>query len=268
MQPKTINEYANGTFITFNFFIDKTVNLHKCPIQISSPDLTSKAYTNLDLKLITLISEKLNFTPIVDLLGDFGYVMENGSAVGGWKKLNDNEADIMISFCYLKPQRAKFFGITTTYFFEDVIFSVPRTTVSSIEKLIKPFNFIVWTTLIVFLAIGFFVIVIVKHFTSVRIANFIFGSRNRHAYLNMFSVFIGMSQTILPNRNFSRFLLMNFIIFSLNIRTIYLGLFFKNIHLKLQHGNLKNLQEVFDKNLSFAMAEAMYVILDNETDLS
>lgn len=270
VEPKTINEYfANETFKNSNFYIDKIKNMHKCPIKLAMPRTLTNEYTDVEINIVNVIAEKINFTAVVDVSEDFGYILENGSSAGEWKKLMDSQIDIVMSFYYLVPHRTKFFGATIPYFFENILFVVPKgRSVSGVEKLIKPFNLVVWVFLIGSYVIGLIVIRIVNVFGSMRIKNFVYGTRVLHPHLNMFSTFMGLSHTRLPNRNFSRFLLMNFIIFSLNIRTIYMGMFFKNIHLTLHHGHYRKLSDVSEKNLTFTLGNWLYNMLDNQTTVT
>lgn len=270
VEPKTINEYfANETYKNLNFYLDKVRNMYKCPIKLTMPRTLTNEYTDVETNIVNVFAEKINFTPVIDVSQDFGYVLENGSCTGEWKKLMDNQIDIVMSFYYLIPHRTRFFGATTPYFFEDILFVVPEgRSVSGVEKLIQPFNLVAWSFLIGSYVIGLIVIRTVNYFGSKRIKNFVYGIKFQHPYLNMFSAFMGISQTRLPNRNFSRFLLMNFIIFSLNIRTIYMGMFFENIHLTLHHGHYRKLSDISEKNLTFAVMQWMYNLLDNQTTVA
>jgi hypothetical protein len=106
---------------------------------------------------------------------------------------------------------------------------------NSFEKTIYPFSKEVWILLILSYLIGTIVIMIVENLHK-KVQNFIFGFRIDTPHLNMFSIFMGVSLPKLPSRNFSRFLMMSFVLFTLVIRTAYIGSYFEiissNTHLK------------------------------------
>jgi hypothetical protein len=97
---------------------------------------------------------------------------------------------------------------------------------NAIEKLFYPFQTTFWLLILIFGLFGFLVIFIISR-RSKTVQNFVFGRNVKNPTLNLFIGFIGGSQTILPGKNFARFLLMIFLMYSLVIRTLYQGSYFK-----------------------------------------
>jgi hypothetical protein len=67
----------------------------------------------------------------------------------------------------------------------------------------------------------------------------------------MFIGFIGGSQHVLPKRNFARFVLMMFLMYSLIIRTVYLGSFYEIIKSKKRIPEVKSIEELIQRDFMF-----------------
>lgn len=98
----------------------------------------------------------------------------------------------------------------------------------ALEKLILPFDPMTWLMVLITFSCAFLVILIVK-FSSVNTQKFVFGSRVTSPVFNVVIVFFGQTMNILPGRNFARYHLMVFILFSLIIRTGYQGVQYEMI---------------------------------------
>lgn len=97
---------------------------------------------------------------------------------------------------------------------------------TSFEKLLLPLDTETWILTILFFICGFIVIIIVKSRSEI-VRNFVFGANVYNPMFNMMIAFFGQGQMTLPGRNFSRYILIIFILFSLIIRTGYQGLQFE-----------------------------------------
>lgn len=107
------------------------------------------------------------------------------------------------------------------------------------EKFYLPFDNLTWVWCGIFFGGGFFVIFIIKLLNRREIEDFVFGYNIQSPAFNILVAFFGQSQNILPTRNFSRFILMLFILFCLLIRTAYQGVQFEMMYVKVR--NNKNL---------------------------
>lgn len=67
----------------------------------------------------------------------------------------------------------------------------------------------------------------------------------------MFTAFIGGTQRPLPKRNFARFLLMMFLIFSLVIRTVYQGAFYQLLKSNKRHKGVQSMDEIVKSDFQF-----------------
>lgn len=179
-----------------------------------------------DINLLKVLSDKLNFRVNFSDIRDYGNVFENGTANGPLKALIDGYADISISDLWLKTNRLKFLDCSNPYFTDQTIFITPHgVSWTLVEKLIFPFAVVVWVFIFVCFLVVFIIIAVVER-RSLAVQNFVFGTDVRSPHLNMFRGFIGGSQNILPRRNFARFLLSMFLIYSMVIRTAYQASYF------------------------------------------
>jgi hypothetical protein len=118
------------------------------------------------------------------------------------------------------------------------------------EKLIYPLSWDLWAAICFCFFVGLVVIAVIKRLPRF-VEKFVFGTRVTHPYLNLFTVFIGGNQKQLPGRNFARFLLTMFLIYSFIIRTVYQASFFNLLNSNQRHKEVKSINEMIDKNFDF-----------------
>jgi hypothetical protein len=121
--PITINSFVDEKLINeSSFFPDKTQNLYGCPLKVKMSTVIppviivtthqngSFEYQGRDIEILRFLSEKLNFSTIFEdhiPLPKFN-LYENGTATGHWKRLIDNELDILIGDFFLTETRGKY----------------------------------------------------------------------------------------------------------------------------------------------------------------
>lgn len=283
LSPVVVNTFKDGKFIngTENFFPDKFRNLHNCPVQVSTSDGEDEPYVianrlsngsfhlhGSDINLLNTLSKALNFRTKYAFIGSVGYCFENGSAKGPLKVLMDNEADLSISNWWLKNGRLKFFDATISYNSENLIFLIPPGRfLSPVEKLAYPFQLGVWMMVIACFLIGVVVVFLVER-SSISAQSFVFGTGVQSPYFNLFAGFIGENQTILPTRNFARFLLMTFLMYSLIIRTLYQGSYFKLINSTQRKQEVKSIGEMIAKDFTFYVPSSIADMFEGTTTIS
>jgi hypothetical protein len=99
---------------------------------------------------------------------------------------------------------------------------------SSFSKLLSPFDDSVWYFVNGMMLVVIFITIILK-FQSRRIQDFVFGHKNRTPFLNIVAVVVGLPTHRNPGRNFSRWIIMMFIIMWLIFRSLYQAVLFKNL---------------------------------------
>lgn len=258
--PKIINQFVDGKFIKPNssFFTDKTKNLFKCPVPVAFSKTVIANFSGRDINLMETLSEKLNFSAVYHVLTTVGYIFDNGTAVGGFNQLLKDEVKIVYGNAFLKISRLNFFDIMVPYSSEDVFFVVPHgAKLTPIEKLFHTFQKRLWIVLVVLYAIGTTFICLSKFFDEKQ-RIFVFGESNDNPHLNMFKILMGSPQSRTPKRNFARFLVMSFSLFSLVIRTAYVGSFFNLLHTDISHGEIRSIDDILERNFTFILTEQMY----------
>lgn len=260
--PLILDKFVADEFLqgTKNFFPYKNVNMFGCPVLVATANDaepfvfvednghgTIKLYGR-DIKLMETLSEKLNFTIVYSHIESDGFLFENGSAGGILKRLLDNETELIIADFWLKPNRLKVFKALNAYSFENVIFVIPQgKELKSYEKIMNPLSKTTWLFLSGTIILAVVVITIIKRYPA-AIRHFVFGSHVRSPFFNLLINLIGGVQPRLPRRNFARFILINFVLFALVMRTAYLGSFYNILHSNVRHQQPQTLDELIRRN--------------------
>lgn len=262
--PKTmiVNEFKDGKFLqgSENLYLDRMENLHQCPVRIAT-STTSRPYVIATpqqddgyklnggaVELIRTLASALNFKLDFTYIGLEGFLYPNGSSAGVWRALQDATADLALSNWWIKNHRLKYFDSTTSFTSESLIFVVPQgRTLAPLEKLIYPFNRRVWFFIVAIAFSGALVIFIIQQQRK-SIRTFVFGRNVRRPFMNMLTGYVGSSQNILPRRNFARFLLMMFLIYSMVIRTLYQGSYFQLMQSNRRHKEVQSIAEMIEKD--------------------
>ena len=121
------------------------------------------------------------------------------------------------------------------------------------EKLLMPFDEQTWMWLGITFAIAFFVIILIKLLRSTSMYELVVGSNVVAPALNVVGIFMGIGQILLPRRNVSRFLFMNFILFCLVMRTAYQGKYFEFLTSDIQKKSIATIEEGAEKGFSIYM---------------
>lgn len=260
--PILINEFIDGKFSNdvVNFFPQKTKNLHKCPVRVSisnnshphifTKDMNDSTHqlSGRDINLVETLGKSLNFRINYSYCGEVGYIFENGSSFGTLDVLKVGNADLSVSDWWLKENRLKFFDVTTSYINDQIVFIVPPgRDLTAFEKIVYPFSTSLWIAVIIFYFGGAFVIFIVKKRPE-NVKKFVFGTGVRNPYMNLFIAWIGGSQKVLPTRNFARFLLMLFLMYSLIIRTLYQASFYQLLKSKKRYEEVQTIDEIVERD--------------------
>ncbi|CAO1425859.1 unnamed protein product [Diamesa serratosioi] len=265
--PVIINKFNNGSllFKTKELFPKKFVNLLNCPIKIASFSIPpavlrlqhengSFYYIGNDVELMNEMSRVMKFKKQyifgLDRAGQ-GKVFDNGTSTGSINKVINGEVDLMMGNLFLTSSRMKFMTNTNSYSSMPMILIVPPgAPFTSFEKLFKPFQATVWYCLLGALGFGMFAIFIIKH-QSEELQNLVLGKNVRYHYFNMLLIFVGGSQTNLPGRNFSRFLLMIFLLFCLVQRTLHQGSLYQFLKSENSAPPVQSINEMIEKEFEF-----------------
>lgn len=149
-----------------------------------------------------------------------------------------------------------FFRMSSAIFFDFMTYVVPPgKPLSDMERMFAAFDDETWVAIGVTFAICFVVIQIIN-LMSTRVQNFVFGQQIRTPTLNIISIFLTGGQPRTPGRNFARFLLTLFTVWSLIFRTCYQSMMFRNLNSDMRHPRVKTYKELVDKN--FTLLDHVY----------
>jgi hypothetical protein len=230
----------------------------KVAIAVAEPYVFAKLVRNLtyeydgiDIRLIETLAKTLNFKLTYYFTKDPGYLYENGTAKGPFKSLFDNLAELTICGYRLQNVRLKFFDASASYISDSVVFVIPPgSDLTSFEQLIYPFELSLWISIVICFSIGIFVILIFK-IKLKSYKKFMFGSNVTFPIFNMMEVCFTGQQNILPRRNFARYLLMMFMIYSLVMRTLYQGSYFKLLRSNPKHKEVQSIEDMIERDFRF-----------------
>lgn len=278
-EPILHNEFHHGRFVNGveNVYPNKMRNLHRCKVRVAVCNETqpyvfvkplanhTNSFKGRDISVISALSTRLNFNIVYTFIGLEGTFYSNESSTGPWKSLQDEESDISMCDWWLTGSRLRVFDASTSYDSASVILLVPPgRSLSAYQKLIFPFSNFFWLTIAACFLIGILVIFIVKQ-KARNIQNFVFGTSTGDPYMNFYSGFFGGAQKILPRRNFARFLLMVFLLYSLIVRSLYQGSFYKLLQSNNLFGEVQTVNEMVRKDFKFYVPVSVAEIMQGST---
>lgn len=138
----------------------------------------------------------------------------------------------------------------------------PGKPLTSFERFKKPFHPKVWTCLILTFFIGVCVITVINC-QSRRLRNFVYGANINYPMLNMINIMLGGALNILPRRNFARFILGLFMMYSLVMRNAYTGSLFQFLKASEQTQEIRNMEDMRAANYSFMVLAGLRDFIDN-----
>lgn len=261
--PKLIRTYHNGSFNdNGSIFPDKFKNLHKCPLRVTVFEGEfSVMKTNLvdgsfklngyDIDLIRELANALNFKLVFKLIEGtqpFGRVFLNGTVSGALADLVDRSSDIVLGE-YLTDFKSNIAESSIVYNSFPFVFVIPPgRKLSHIQKLLQPFKPVVWISIFaVFVAAS--IVTYILNFKLKDYRDFVYGSGVDQPFMNIVAAVLGIAQPKLPARNFSRFLLMQFLLFCLVVRSAYQGSLFKFLQSDGREKEVQTVDELFEQKI-------------------
>lgn len=234
--PIQLNQFRFGKWLhrSSSFFPEKVSNMYGCPLKVAtvySPpfmiittDENGKLFPNgIDGTLLRVLSQRMNFSIDLQQVESQGTILSNGSVTGAIKLVVDNKANLTIGYTSSTVKRNLYMSASYVYYTSNLKWITPPGRLyTSFEKLFKPFRNILWSCIFIVFTLSFVSIVLVK-LQSRLVQDFVFGYRNNSPSLNLINIFFGGSLNKLPTRNFARFLLAQFMIYCLIIRSSYTG---------------------------------------------
>lgn len=130
---------------------------------------------------------------------------------------------------------------------EVYVLVTPAEAYTPYEKLFLPFDVQTWILLSVTFVITFLVILIINRLSK-STQQIVYGHRVKNPFMNVVSIFFGISQTRLPIESFPRFILVLFIFFCLIFRTCYQNKIFQFMTSNPRKMPPKTIEGLIDRN--------------------
>ena len=269
--PVKINEF-DGKSLKWSanvFFPEKFKNLRKCVIRagtydnvpgtiiIKKSDGTQKL-SGYEVEIIEFFGSVLKFTPQFKIFPlSTGSFLPNKTATGLMRRAFENEVDLIFSILSLQQTRKNHLSETKSLHTDKIVLVIPQAElVNPIQKLFLTFELFTWLGLFIVIIIACIVISILKLFPR-KYHSFIVGENTKTEFLNIWIILLGGTQEKLPMRNFSRYLLMMFVMFCLVMRTLYLGSLYNLLKNDISEKKLKTIDELINSNYDFYVYDSL-----------
>ncbi|KAG5681326.1 hypothetical protein PVAND_010773 [Polypedilum vanderplanki] len=268
--PKLLNKLFNDSLIKNLEIKKKFYNLNQCPIKVSTfnqnvaviREIQSNGnviYKGHEINMIKTLSNALNFTLEINfyhgVTDPFGTVYINGTATGALGDVQAEKTDIALGDYFLKASRWNFLDTSNSYLNYPVFCMIPKSDkLTAMEKMLQPFSKTVWIFLMVTLLIGLLSVFLINVKIQ-KLKPIVYGNKVNDPLMNMLIVVFGLQQKKLPKTHFARFILINFIILCLVLRSVYQGSLYKFLQSDGRHKDIQTIQELIDNKFTFLTYE-------------
>ncbi|XP_061397721.1 uncharacterized protein LOC133333420, partial [Musca vetustissima] len=261
-----------------NLFPTKVENMHGCSLSVITwtylPYIVVErneetgeliSLHGIEGSVISLLAERMNFTIEIKQpnTNDRGDIYPNGTATGAAKMILEKKANItIVSYMYNKG-RADVMSASASYLNLPYLLAIPQgRPLTAFQRLIKPFRYIIWSCFTSSFLFAILCIYYIRFLGKTKLMNFIYGQGNRIPFTNLLSTLLGGAvYSNLPYRNFARFLLTVWILYTLVLRTAYSGELFNILQDGKARNNFKTLQEVVERNYTIYAFPAVEAVL-------
>jgi hypothetical protein len=229
-----------------DFFLNKYRHLHGCSLNSVFEILKTYEAHKIFLEFAKLTNAKVRF-----------YTSQYLSQSRNHYDLNANTGALSTSV-------VKQSVVTFPYFFDRLTFFIPRgEQYSQIEKILQPFGTELWIAVALTLVLGF-IFACILELLSLKVSKFVFGFGS--PTMNILATFLTGVQAQIPRRNFARFCLMLFIIWSLIIRTCYQSELYKYLQSDNRKPEVKTIAELIARNFTFYHSNLVYTAVNDIAD--
>jgi hypothetical protein len=227
--------------------------------------------SGFDMDLIDELSKTLNFKVILDFIDGshpFGRVFSNGTATGAIGDVVSGRAQITIGRLYLTFYRLQVADSSISYFsFPEIFVVSPGKMLSDFEKLLQPFDSTVWLMLLAIFVTAISVTIFLNAKKLQKYQSFVYGSDIKYPLNSILVAALGGSHHKLPKRNFSRFLLMMFLVLCLVLRNAYQGSLYKFLQSEERKKTADTIDDIVEQEYEFYISPYQTDIFENQPKL-
>lgn len=163
----------------------------------------------------------------------------------------DREVNLTLGYFTKSLQRDEHMTSSYVYYSSSMIWVIPPGhQISSLAKLLKPFQMEVWVGFSAVLASAFAVVLFLKS-RSENLQNFVFGQGISAPGLNIVTIVLDGSIARTPDRNFPRTILAVFMIYCFIVQNAYKGGLFKFMQMTVRENAISDTDELIAKKFTF-----------------
>lgn len=167
-----------------------------------------------------------------------------------------HEVNMSLGYFASTAVRDSYMTSSYVYYTSNLIWMIPPgREISSIEKLLKPFQMTVWVYFLLVLGITLLVVAVLK-FQSKEVQIFFFGAGVQSPCLNFVNLILGGSLHKLPVRNFARTVLLIFMLYCFVMQNSYKGGLNKFMQMTIREPEMKSTDQMMKNNFKFYMLTA------------
>lgn len=223
-----------------------------------------KEFLDIPNCTLLIVTDKINcFPTYCNILGTIADLLNYNIIYERWNRVSNQ-----IKFDIQEPlETKKGFHRGTLLIYSEIVSTVPPgEPYTQLEKIFLMFDIEVWIAIVATLLIAIATVQVTKIW-SIKVRNFVFGTNIKTPIVNLIATFLAGGQFKIPQRNFARFLLMLFIIWSLIIRTCYQSLLFTYLQSDMRKPIIKTKDELFKMNLTYYNTDEKFLrnYFGNET---
>ncbi|XP_053699473.1 uncharacterized protein LOC128746451 [Sabethes cyaneus] len=283
ISPERANMYTYFPYTSrFCEEVTKLENIHRCPLNVALYSYSAfmqlkvnsrgeiTALTGVDARLLAYLATSLNFTIAPREVPHglrFGLIYDNGTSTGAMRMVIEGEMNFTLGYFGYNYLRHKYMSLTQNYYYSELLVIVsPGESYTSFEKLLLPYSNSLWLAFIGTITASLLTIVVIGRM-PLRVQNFVFGHRNRTPSLNLINSLFGGSLFKLPGRNFARFFLTLWIIYTLILRTVYQQALFNFLQQSPNRSSPNSLKQLVDNDYPIFLIPTEVYVFDHMPEL-
>uniref|UniRef100_A0A182MWH2 Putative ionotropic receptor ligand binding domain-containing protein n=1 Tax=Anopheles culicifacies TaxID=139723 RepID=A0A182MWH2_9DIPT len=215
--------------------------------------------------LLRTLMQRLNFQLEVAMVEppDWGTAGPKDQATGASAYIRHLRANLTIGYWATTLHRNRYMANSFSYYTSQLVLAVaPGEPYSSLELLFCPFANSIWSLLLLSLTIGLIVIGLLRQRGSVALQRLVLGRTPGSAWTSMLNVLLGAGLVRVPTRNFSRTILLIWLIGTLVLRSAYTGSMFRFLRAGRNHTVPDNIPELIEAGYKLYMYRNYSFVFD------
>lgn len=264
---KVINEFdvQSGKWITPFNFPHKFKNLKGCKIVHAATEAavvkeSSGDSRGIEIDIINVIGNILNYKAKHIVSKGKGSVSVNGSGSGILKDIFDRKIDVTTGSLQLK--RTLVFSESYPFTSDPLVLIIPPgVPFTPFEKLINAFSYEVWAAMFLVLLIAVLMLKLIPKQLQTILTN----GEAKNSFLDLYNVFLGgsLNTNRLPSQGLLRYSLSIFMLYTLVLRTAYVGKLFLYLSSDIRHKEVSSVDDMMERNFTLYAYDSM---IDRITD--